>query len=81
LIDLIFQVGVGGVLTVGSGSWSSAGVAGGNAALPECGEHGGVVDAQVLADSGEGPAEGVEGIAVSTWSRERPRRRMDLLCR
>jgi hypothetical protein len=36
------------------------GVAGGDAAFAELGEHGGVVDAQVPADSGKGPAEVVE---------------------
>lgn len=37
--------------TSGSGSWSSVGVAGGDAAFAEFDEHGGVVDAQVPADS------------------------------
>lgn len=45
---------------VDSGSWSSVGVAGRDVVLADCGEHGGVVDAEVLADSGEGPAEVVE---------------------
>jgi hypothetical protein len=36
------------------------GVSGGDAAFAEFGEHGGVVDAQVYADSGKGPAEVVQ---------------------
>jgi hypothetical protein len=45
---------------LGSRSWPSVGVAGGDAAFAEFGQHGGVVDAQVCADSREGPAEVVE---------------------
>ena len=36
------------------------GVAGGDVVFAERGQHGGVVDVEVLADSGEGPAEVVE---------------------
>jgi hypothetical protein len=36
------------------------GVTGGDAAFAELVEHGGVVDAQVVTDSGQGPAEVVE---------------------
>jgi hypothetical protein len=43
-----------------SGSWSFVGVAGWDAALSEFGEHGGVVDAQMLADSCQGPVKVVE---------------------
>ena len=39
---------------------SSVCVAGGDAAFPQFVEHGGVVDAQVVADSRQGPAEVVE---------------------
>jgi hypothetical protein len=38
---------------VRSGSGSSVGVAGGDAAFPEFGQHGGVVDVEVFADSCE----------------------------
>ena len=43
-----------------SRSWPSVAVAGGDAAFAEFGQHGGVVDAQVLAESRQGPAEVVE---------------------
>ena len=43
-----------------SRSWPSVAVAGGDAAFAEFGQHGGVVDAQVLADSRQGPAKVVE---------------------
>ena len=36
------------------------GVSGGDVVFPECGQHGGVVDVEVFADSREGPAEVVE---------------------
>jgi hypothetical protein len=38
---------------VQSGSWSSVGVSGGDAAFPQFGEHGGVVDVEVLSNAGQ----------------------------
>jgi hypothetical protein len=43
-----------------SSSWTPVAISGGDAAFAEFGQHGGVVDAEVLADSCEGPAEIVE---------------------
>lgn len=43
-----------------SRSRSPVRIAGGDAALPQLGGHGGVVDVQVLADSGQRPAKAVE---------------------
>ena len=55
---------------VRSASWSSVGVAGGDAAFAEFGQHGGVVDAQVFAYPCQGPAKVVEmdGVVYLLWS-------------
>lgn len=47
-------------------------VAGGDAAFPEFGQHGGVVDAQVTADPREGPAEVVQLDGAQSRQRTNP---------
>ena len=58
--------------SVGSGSWSSVGVSGGDVVFAEFGQHGGVVDPEVFADSRERPAKAVEVDGVVDLLRRQP---------